>query len=147
VEVSWVELNSKMMDPVMAQRNVHEQQMVSCTTAGVCTREVRRIYTYSGFTCRVYLFFQVVLSRELQTSLMGGGRGMGHGAGEGSSSDDIDNLTVDLVPYMNTSTFIVSPPSSLHFCTSPPAFQDTSVYILSALFHRQLLNDCNTHTE
>lgn len=31
VEVSWVELNSKMMDPVMAQRNVHEQQMVSVT--------------------------------------------------------------------------------------------------------------------
>lgn len=49
---------------------------------------------------------QVVLSRELQTSLMGGDRTTGRGTG--GSSDDIENLTVDLVPYMNTSTFIVS---------------------------------------
>ena len=84
-----MELNCKMMDPVMAQRSVHEQQMV-------------------------------VLSRELHTSLMGGGGGGGRdgssrgGAGGGGGnggvggSSEIEELTVDLTPYMNTSTFIVS---------------------------------------
>lgn len=28
-QVAWDELNRRMMDPVMAQRNVHEQQMVA----------------------------------------------------------------------------------------------------------------------
>ena len=67
----------------------------------------------------------VVLSRELQTSLMGGSlmggpdpsgggrRGVGGRRGStdggvgGRTTEEIDELTVDLVPYMNTSTFIV----------------------------------------
>jgi hypothetical protein len=84
VEVSWVELNRKMMDPVMAQRSVHEQQMV-------------------------------VLSRELQSSLMGGSMligsgGVGGGMGRGSrgGEDEIEDRVVDLTPYMNTSAFVVS---------------------------------------
>ncbi|GAX85776.1 hypothetical protein CEUSTIGMA_g13191.t1 [Chlamydomonas eustigma] len=89
VEVAWVELNRKMMDPVMAQRSVHEQQMV-------------------------------VLSRELQSSLMGssilmGGGGLGGGRGRGSlgGEDEIEDRVVDLTPYMNTSAFVVSDSFSL----------------------------------
>uniref|UniRef100_A0A7R9VET4 Chloride channel protein n=1 Tax=Chlamydomonas euryale TaxID=1486919 RepID=A0A7R9VET4_9CHLO len=105
VDVAWTELNRKTMDPVMAQRNVHEQQMV-------------------------------VLSRELQNSLMGGlsaangavngSHAVSHhpeqhgvvlngsrGGAGGLNDEAIEEMTVDLTPYMNTSTFIVPDSFSL----------------------------------
>ncbi|GFH29879.1 chloride channel protein, partial [Haematococcus lacustris] len=88
LQVGWSELNRRMMDPVLAQRSVHEQQMVALQ------REMANSIALAG----------------VGGGLSGASRECGpagsRGSAAGVASGDIDEMSVDLLPYTNTSSFV-----------------------------------------
>ena len=120
VDVPWAELNRKMMDPVMAQRNVHEQQMV------VLSRELHNSlmgpgmglqggggggggggFGSAGITSRAGAGGVGAGLGGLAGAAGGGGSYVNGSNGGGGGSMSVEDMIVDLSPYMNTSTFLV----------------------------------------
>jgi hypothetical protein len=118
-----------MMDPVLAQRAVHEQQMValqremanSMALAGR-TPFLQHIDTYKFASWPASLALACVLTvvvpyvcgiTGLGQGRSGGGLGNGSAhsprgrSGAGVNAMDIDEMVVDLMPYVNTSSFVV----------------------------------------
>ncbi|KAG1669629.1 hypothetical protein FOA52_010789 [Chlamydomonas sp. UWO 241] len=99
MDVTWTELNRKTMDPVMAQRSVHEQQMV------VLSRELHNSLMSGSSDSPL-----ARTSASASSGNIAGSRANGAG---GHSESEVENMMVDLSHYMNTSTFVVPDSFSL----------------------------------
>ncbi|KAJ9508857.1 hypothetical protein QJQ45_028174, partial [Haematococcus lacustris] len=106
LQVGWSELNRRMMDPVLAQRSVHEQQMVALQ------REMANSIALAGEWREGWA---AGLAAPVASVVPRGSRG----SAAGVASGDIDEMSVDLLPYTNTSSFVV-----------PDSFSVERTYIL-----------------
>ncbi|GFH28469.1 chloride channel protein [Haematococcus lacustris] len=173
LQVGWSELNRRMMDPVLAQRSVHEQQMVALQREMAnsialadkvklnnvesidylapnsaiyrndvvlyCVRLVKRcLLERASFSFRLWAHRTGADGKVSAYQHIGWSRkGLAHGVGGGLSgasrecgpagsrgsaagvaSGDIDEMSVDLLPYTNTSSFVL-PPSPLAAMPDP----------------------------